>query len=499
MKVSAAVQQVKPSKRLFLKVNISGKELMFLHDTGSQFSIITRYDYDRLPTKPPLQKVEQSGVGMNGSKFAFDGIGYSNLVLSNEEGKTFELSYEPVLVSSQVSSNIFGFNSEKKLLSCCRSSEDNIMPFTTKSRKSLKVKCYRENIEATTAYIKIAKSTVVGTNTQTFVKARLENFQDVDQQQPYMIENKYINDLDDCDINVDHLDRNIELPIENYSDVPLKLKKGTLIGSGISLNVIEAEPVHFDSMVNCDNKVDDLFINRDDLTSDEKSKLIKIISNYDIKMKENGDMPVSYEHETKLIDDNPVSSPARRLPHSQRDEIDKQVNNLLDKNCITPRSAYASPIVPVLKKDGSIGMCVDYTKLNKKSVKCNYPEARLEDLLEGVSGCDTFSVIDLRQACRHIPIKVEDREKTAFVVGDRKFEWLRMPFGLHGACFTLAAAMVEILSDYRSFARAYDDYIVASRREQHLQHLEKIFQKFSSYCLHINLLKSQIMKRMSYF
>ena len=71
-----------------------------------------------------------------------------------------------------------------------------------------------------------------------------------------------------------------------------------------------------------------------------------------------------------------------------------------------------------------------------------------------------------------------------------------MPFGLHGASFTLAAAMVEILSDYRSFPRAYyDDYIVASRGEQHLQHLEKIFQKFSSYCLHINLLKSQIMKR----
>ena len=53
------------------------------------------------------------------------------------------------------------------------------------------------------------------------------------------------------------------------------------------------------------------------------------------------------------------------------------------------------------------------------------------------------------------------------------------------------------MSDCRSFARAYyNDCIVASRgREKHLQHLEKIFQKFSSYCLQINLLKSQIMKR----
>ena len=69
-----------------------------------------------------------------------------------------------------------------------------------------------------------------------------------------MIENMYVNDLYDCDIKVDHRDRNIELAIENYSDVPLKLKKGTLIGSGISLNVIEAEPVHIDYRVtvNCE-------------------------------------------------------------------------------------------------------------------------------------------------------------------------------------------------------------------------------------------------------
>ena len=208
------------------------------------------------------------------------------------------------------------------------------MTFTKKLRKPLKVNCYHGNIEGTATYIRIAMSTVVGTNTRTFAKARVGNFQDVDQQQPCMIENMYVNDLDDCDIKVDHLGQNIELPIENYSDAPLKLKKATLIGSGISLNVIETEPVHPDSMVNCDNKVDDLFIYRDDLTSDEKSKVMKIISDYDIKMKENGDMPVSYEHEIKSIDDNHVSSPARRLPYSQRDEIDKQVNDLLDKNYI---------------------------------------------------------------------------------------------------------------------------------------------------------------------
>ena len=100
------------------------------------------------------------------------------------------------------------------------------MMFTKKSRQSLKVKWYRENIEATTSYIRIAKSTVVGTNTLTFVKARVENFQDVDQQQPYVIENMYVNDLDDCDIKVDHLDRNIELPIEILFRRTFEIEKG---------------------------------------------------------------------------------------------------------------------------------------------------------------------------------------------------------------------------------------------------------------------------------
>ena len=131
--------------------------------------IVARHGYDRLPTKSPLQQVEQSGVGINGSKFAFDGIVYLNLVLSNEEGKTFELSYEPVLVSSQLSCNIFGFNSEEKLTLICRNSEGNIMMFTKKSRKSSKVIFYRKNNETTTPYIRIGKYTVVGTNTRTFV------------------------------------------------------------------------------------------------------------------------------------------------------------------------------------------------------------------------------------------------------------------------------------------------------------------------------------------
>ena len=97
--------------------------------------------------------------------FTFDANLYLNLVLSNKKGQTFKLYYQPVLILSQVSSNIFGLNSEKTFISCCSNSEDNIRTFTTKSRKSLKVKCCCKNIEVTATYIRNDKSTVVGANT----------------------------------------------------------------------------------------------------------------------------------------------------------------------------------------------------------------------------------------------------------------------------------------------------------------------------------------------
>ena len=51
----------------------------------------------------------------------------------------------------------------------------------------------------------------------------------------------------------------------------------------------------------------------------------------------------------------------------------------------------------------------------------NIDETFNTNLFDGVSGFDTFSVIDSTQAYYHIPIKEEDRAKTAFVVSDRKF------------------------------------------------------------------------------
>ena len=153
-------------------------------------------------------------------------------------------------------------------------------------------------------------------------------------------------------------------------------------------------------------------------------------------------------------------------------------------------------IVLVRKKDRSLRMCVDYKGINSKTVKCNYPVSRLEHLFERMKGCKFFSVVFLKEVYFHIPLKLEDRHKTALVVADRKFQWVRMPFGLHGALFSLAAAMSSVLEDCKEFCGIYyDDSIIFSCDVgSHLEHSKIVFEKFVEFGLLINLERCQFIQ-----
>ena len=61
----------------------------------------------------------------------------------------------------------------------------------------------------------------------------------------------------------------------------------------------------------------------------------------------------------------PIRRYPKRLPYAYREETDKQVSDMLQQVVIKPsNSPWASPVVPVKKKDGTFLFCIDYRKLN---------------------------------------------------------------------------------------------------------------------------------------
>ncbi|KRX18483.1 Retrovirus-related Pol polyprotein from transposon 17.6 [Trichinella nelsoni] len=83
----------------------------------------------------------------------------------------------------------------------------------------------------------------------------------------------------------------------------------------------------------------------------------------------------------------PVKVPPRRLPPTQRHDVQRMVTDMFSWNVIGPaNSPWSAPIVMVRMKDGSLRFCVDFRRLNDVTVKDAYPSPRIDDTLEALSG-----------------------------------------------------------------------------------------------------------------
>ena len=92
-----------------------------------------------------------------------------------------------------------------------------------------------------------------------------------------------------------------------------------------------------------------------------------------------------------------------------------QVQQMLSSNVVRPsNSPWASPVVMVRKKDGSLRFCVDFRQFNAATVKDTHPLPRIDDLLDALHGAKWFSTLDLKSGYWQVPIAEQDKEKTAF-------------------------------------------------------------------------------------
>lgn len=76
----------------------------------------------------------------------------------------------------------------------------------------------------------------------------------------------------------------------------------------------------------------------------------------------------------------PIKQQPHRTPIVQRDRIKQMVDQMQKQGIVQPsKSPWASPVVSVPKKDGSLRFCVDYCKLNSITRKDVNPLPRVDD------------------------------------------------------------------------------------------------------------------------
>ena len=76
------------------------------------------------------------------------------------------------------------------------------------------------------------------------------------------------------------------------------------------------------------------------------------------------------QHEIKLSNNIPFKERYRRIPPHQYEEVRKHLQEMLDIGAIQrSTSPWASPVVLVCKKDGSLQFCIDLRKLSNQTIK----------------------------------------------------------------------------------------------------------------------------------
>ena len=141
-------------------------------------------------------------------------------------------------------------------------------------------------------------------------------------------------------------------------------------------------------------------------------------------------------------------------------KIKEEVERLLRCNFIrTARYVeWLANIVPVVKKNGTLRVCIDFRDLNTATPKDEYSMPVAEMLVDSAACYEYLSMLDGYSGYNQIFIAEEDVPKTAFhcpgALGT--YEWVVMPFGLKNAGATYQRAMNSIFHDFiETFMQIY--------------------------------------------
>ena len=80
------------------------------------------------------------------------------------------------------------------------------------------------------------------------------------------------------------------------------------------------------------------------------------------------------------------------LQHEKSNQLKVEIQLMLQK-CVIEESdiPWVSPVIMVPKKDGKIGVYIDYWQLNSITLADHYPLPRIDDLIQSAKFCTPFT------------------------------------------------------------------------------------------------------------
>ena len=204
---------------------------------------------------------------------------------------------------------------------------------------------------------------------------------------------------------------------------------------------------------------------------------------------------------TAKIHVDPAAQPkffkARPVPYALRDKVDKEIDHLVKEEVIQPvtHSDWAAPVVPVVKRDGSVRLCGDYKiTVNKLAKFDSYPLPRIDNLFASLSGGSTYTKLDLAHAYLQVPLDAESKKFTTINTHRGLYQYNRLPFGISSAPAIFQRTIENILQNLPHTCVYLDDILVTGKTEsEHIKNLEEVLIRLEKAGLRLKKQKCSFM------
>lgn len=469
------------------EVEVNGKKLGALIDTGSMVTTICQSSYCTLVPKPQLHALSDFSLdisGANGAKVPYIGYSILDITIPNVDLSSFSVpvlivpdtkysTSVPMIVGTNVlthvrSSGVSGFPSAFQNAFASLAG-DHTVPVTSMNERVVVVKPFET-------------ATVTG-------KVRSVGKMSVGVTEPHDSSN-----LNICPrlVKVSSGTSFSRIPVRicNLTARPLSIFPRTSLCNLQDVEVVRTvDPAEgcIPRSHNQDKSLDDLGITipSDTLSKEQIDQARAFLSSWKhIFSSGPTDLGCTnlVEHGIELTDPIPFKEPYRRIPPGMFEEVREHLKDMLEAGAIRPsQSPFSSNIVLVRKKDGSLRFCIDYRKLNNRTVKDAYALPRIEETIDSLVGSRFFSKLDLRSGYWQVAMKEQDKCKTAFQVGPLGFfECNRMAFGLTNAPATFQRLMERCMGELhlKECLIYLDDIIIFSDSiESHFRRLDAVFKR----------------------
>ena len=189
---------------------------------------------------------------------------------------------------------------------------------------------------------------------------------------------------------------------------------------------------------------------------------------------------------------------ARAVPYALRPKVEEELRRLQNEGILTKVewSEWATPIVPVPKKDGSVRLCGDYKgTVNPELQAEQYPLPRIEDIFAKLAGGQKFSKIDLRQAYHQLEMEEDSRKYLTINTHMGLFQYNRLVFGITSAPAIWQRTIDQVLEGTSGTSCILDDMIITGKSdEEHLANLEEVLRRLQFHGLRANKAKCEFFK-----